>query len=67
MVQHHICCNKLVISILEKNVRMNGSVSCPFDCVLGRVILDEHFCSLWCCGPRRAMASLFVKFLDHTK
>jgi hypothetical protein len=29
-----------------KSVRVNGSVSCCFDCVLGRVILDEYFCPL---------------------
>ena len=25
------------------------------------------FCFLWCCGPMRAMASSFLRFLDHTQ
>jgi len=25
------------------------------------------FCFLWCCSPTRAMASSFLRFLDHTR
>ena len=27
----------------------------------------NYFLFLWCCGPKRAMASSFLKFLDHTQ
>ena len=56
------CCCLFLLHVVGLKFIYYVSVSYPnIFCLFLSIIL------LWCCGPTRAMASSFLKFLDHTQ
>ena len=55
---------KMAPSVLQKDVLLNP-VKIPFICRCVPLLSNDFFLYRW--GPTRAMASSFLRFLDHTQ